>query len=76
MRIHYDERADAMYIRFSESKYHVSEEVREDLILDLDRKGRIIGMEILHISHTLPLSSLDHFNFQIAHPERAVHKVA
>ena len=76
MRIHYDERVDAMYIRFSESKYHVSEEVREGVVLDFDRKGHILGVEILDVSHTLPSGSLNQFNFKIAHPEKTSHKAA
>lgn len=76
MRIHYDERVDAMYIRFSGSKYHASEEIREGFLLDLDRRGRVIGVEILDVSKVLPAGSLDNLNFEIAHPERASRKVA
>ena len=76
MRIHYDERVDAMYIRFSESKYHASEEVREGVVLDFDRKGHIIGVEILDVSKILPSGSLDSLDFQIAHPEKVSRKVA
>ena len=76
MRIHYDEQVDAMYIRFSESKYHVSEEVREGIVLDFDRKGRIVGVEILDVSRALPSGSLDSLNFEIAHPEKVSSKAA
>lgn len=76
MRIHYDERVDAMYIRFSESKYHVSEEVREGVVLDFDRHGHIVGVEILGVSETLPSGALDSLNFEIAHPEKVAHRAA
>ena len=76
MRIHYDEKVDAMNIRFSESKYHVSEEVRESVVLDFDRKGHIVGVEILDVSRTLPSGSLNQINFKIAHPERVSRKAA
>ena len=76
MRIHYDEKVDAMYIRFSDSKYHESEEVREGIVLDFDRKGHIVGVEILGVSEALPSGSLDSLNFEIAHPEKVSRKVA
>ncbi len=76
MKIHYDERVDAMYIRFSNSKYHASEEVREGVVLDFDRRGHIIGVEILDVSKVLPSGSLDSLDFQIAHPEKVSRKVA
>ena len=76
MRIHYDEKVDAMYIRFSESKYHVSEEVREGVVLDFDRKGRVVGVEILGVSRTLPSDSLNQINFEIAHPEKVSRRAA
>ncbi len=76
MRIRYDEKIDAMYIRFSESKYHATEEVREGILLDFDKKGRIVGVEILDVSRTLPSGSLNQLNFEIAHPEKTAHKAA
>lgn len=70
MRINYDESDDAMYIRFSEAKYYQSDEVREGVILDFDKSGRIIALEVLDVSKRLPKASLDSINFEVAHPER------
>ena len=70
MRINYDESDDAMYIRFSEAKYYQSDEVREGIILDFDKSGRIIALEVLDVSKRLPKASLDSINFEVAHPER------
>lgn len=71
MRISYDELDDAMYIRFSESKYYQSDEVREGVILDFDKEGKIIALEILDVSCKLPQMSMDNINFEIKHPERS-----
>ena len=70
MRISYDEVDDAMYIRFSEADYYQSDEVKEGVILDFDKGGRIIALEILDVSKRLPEMSMDSINFEVSHPER------
>ena len=65
MRIHYDKKADALYIRFSEEKYFVSEELKEGFIADLDKKGKLIGLEILDVSENLPKESLKKVSFEL-----------
>lgn len=70
MRISYDEVDDAMYIRFSDTDYYQSDEVKEGVILDFDKEGRIIALELLDVSKRLPNMSLDSINFEVNHPER------
>lgn len=53
MRFHYDKRADAFYIRFDERPYAESDEIDEGVIFDYDRRGKIIGIEILDASRKL-----------------------
>ena len=53
VRVEYDEKADAMYVWVRRGKYDVSEELAENVILDLDKKGRIIGIEVLDASKNL-----------------------
>lgn len=65
MRINYDRRADAMYIRFSEAKYYESDEVKEGVILDFDKKGKIIGVEVLDVSERLPQESMNSIHFEV-----------
>ena len=59
MRINFDKKADAVYIRFSEEKYFESDEIREGFIVDYDNKGRIIGIEILDVSKNLPVPAAE-----------------
>ena len=54
MKFHYDPQGDALYIRFNHSRYFESDEVSEGIIFDLDRKGQIIGIEILDASEKFP----------------------
>jgi len=53
VRIEYDSKADAMYIWLRKTKYDVSEELAENVIIDLDKRGRIIGIEVLDASKNL-----------------------
>ncbi len=73
MRINYDKQADAMYIRFSEAKYYQSDEVKEGIILDFDKSGKIIGMEVLDVSDRLPQESMSSIHFDM---EQTQHKKA
>ncbi|OGF20433.1 hypothetical protein A2Y83_04765 [Candidatus Falkowbacteria bacterium RBG_13_39_14] len=54
MKFHYDKKEDAFYLRFNENAYEESDEVKEGIILDYDKKGKIIGIEILAASQRLP----------------------
>jgi len=54
MRFHYDKKIDALYIRFNEKGYFESDEVRDGIIFDYDKKGKIIGIEVLNASKALP----------------------
>ena len=72
MRISYDEVDDEMYIRFSEAEYYSSDEVKEGVILDFDKEGKIIALELFNVSKRLPRASMDSINFEVTHPERSV----
>ena len=53
MRFNYHKSEDALYIRFDESAYAESDEVQDGIILDCNKKGKIIGIEILEASKKL-----------------------
>jgi uncharacterized protein YuzE len=50
MKIEYDPKADAIYIRLSSGKIVDSDEVWPDVLLDTDADGRVLGMEMLEVS--------------------------
>jgi uncharacterized protein YuzE len=50
IRVEYDSKADVMYIWLRKARYEISEELAENVILDLNKRGRIIGIEILDAS--------------------------
>jgi len=50
MKITYDKLADAMYIYFHTGKVFKTVEMKDSVIVDLDKKGNLIGIEVLGIS--------------------------
>ncbi len=58
MRIEYDREVDALYIRIQEKEVAQSKEVSEDVVLDLDEEGRIIGLEVLDATRHYSLSDI------------------
>ena len=50
MKIEYDPKADAMYIRLLAGEVADSDEVREGVVFDYDAGGRVLGIEILDVS--------------------------
>ena len=50
MKIEYDRRADAMYIRLRAGTVVESDEVRPGVVFDFDADGKVLGIEILDVS--------------------------
>ncbi len=50
MRLKIDRENDALYFRLDEAEIVESEEVQPGVILDFDKDGRVVGMEMLKIS--------------------------
>jgi len=50
MKIEYDPKADAMYIRLLAGEVTESDEVRPGVVLDFDVNGRVLGIEMLNVS--------------------------
>lgn len=53
MKTHYDAEADALYVRFTDTKVSESEEVRPGIVFDFDEDGRLVAVEILDASEHL-----------------------
>ena len=46
MKVKYDIKSDILYLKISESKPVDSEMVNDDVVVHLDEKGNIVGVEI------------------------------
>jgi len=53
MKITYDPEVDVLRIIFSEAPIEESDEEKPGVILDFDKEGNIVGLEILDASHRM-----------------------
>jgi uncharacterized protein YuzE len=65
VRVRFDKQADALYVRLDESPVAESEEVRPGVVLDLDERGEVVGIEILRVGRRLPGARLNHLEFDM-----------
>jgi uncharacterized protein YuzE len=62
MKVTYDKEVDAAYIYLDEtveSKSERTKQIKEDIILDFDKKGQLIGIEVLNAKKQLPKRVLE-----------------
>ena len=62
MKITHDKRANAIYIHLTDGKFHHNQVINDDVILDIDADGAVIGIELLGVSDWV--SEPDEFKFQ------------
>lgn len=65
MKITYDPKIDAMYIKFQEGKFVTNKEIENGIILDIGKNEVILGIEILEASQRLKPRNLSYFDIQI-----------
>ena len=58
MEISLDLKADALYIKFQEGKFAKNKKIDDDTLIDLDAKGRLLGIEILNVTKKVPVKEL------------------
>ena len=58
MEISLDWKADALYIKFQAGKFARNQRVDDDTMIDLDAKGRLLGIEILNVTRKVPAKDL------------------
>lgn len=66
MRPRADRENVALYFRLSESEIIASEEVEPGVILDFNRDGQVVGMEILNLSTRTQPEKLRVLQFETA----------
>ncbi|MBS3114249.1 DUF2283 domain-containing protein [Candidatus Woesearchaeota archaeon] len=58
MEITYDKKADAMYIEFRKGEFAKNKKIDDFTIIDLDKEGKLLGIELLEVSTRIPIESL------------------
>jgi uncharacterized protein YuzE len=66
MRLHYDEKADALYLRLDDSKIAASQEVQPGIVLDFNAQNQVVAIEVLRLKARFPSADVKRLRFEIA----------
>ncbi len=66
MKVHFDQKSDALYFRLDDSRIVESEEVKPGIVLDFNEQNQVVGVEILNAGKRVPESSLKQMHFEVA----------
>jgi uncharacterized protein YuzE len=66
MRIRYDAKVDALYIRLDDSKVVESDEVKPGIMLDFNAKKQVVGVEVLDLKRRVPKADLQQLKVLVA----------
>jgi uncharacterized protein YuzE len=59
MKLNYDRETDSLYIDLNSRPSADSREIQEGIVIDVDAKGKIVGIDIQHASEVLDLATFD-----------------
>ena len=66
MTIHYDAKTDLLYLRLDATRQEViNRQVTDDIVLDIGKDDKIVGIEILDASRKVSLNDLLPLEYQI-----------
>ena len=65
MIINFDKKADALYVQFSKGRFHSNKTLDDDTVIDLDKKGQILGIEFLSVSKRLKVKDLGDIQIKV-----------
>lgn len=68
MKITYDPKIDAMYIKFQDGEFASNKEIKEGIIFDIGKNNIILGIEILEASRRLKPKNISYLDIQIPLP--------
>ena len=54
MKIRYDSKVDVMYIKLAKGKYESTRKVSDVILVDEDKNGKVLGIEILDATENIP----------------------
>ena len=59
MKMTYDQKIDAMYIKFDDKAiYHNTKKVTDEVMVDYSKNGKVVGVEILSASKNMQLPKI------------------
>ena len=64
MEITHDKEADSMYIKFRDGEFAKNKKIDDFTIIDYDKEGNILGIELISVSKRIPKESLAEINIK------------
>ncbi len=64
MKITFDKEADAVYIEFGDGEFASNRKIDDNTIIDLDKNGKILGIELLDVSKRISKDFLSNISVQ------------
>jgi len=64
MKIEYSKEADAIYVYFKEEFVEKSKEIEDGIVIDFDKNGQLIGIEVLDASKRFSLADIVNVNIE------------
>lgn len=66
MKIQYDKKEDAIYLELAKGKYSRTRKVSDTVLVDEDKEGKILGIEILDAKKNIKAFDPKKTRFEIA----------
>jgi len=66
MKVHFDQKSDALHFRLDDSRVMESEEVKPGIGLDFNDKNQVVGIEIPNVGKRVPAANLKRIQFEVA----------
>jgi len=67
MKFNYYAETDSLYIDLSENKSAESVEISEDIVIDYDENGKVVGIDINNASKNVILSKIETYSLPLGH---------
>lgn len=74
MHVQYDPSVDAMYIRLTDGEYEESIEAQPGVLLDVDKSGTVVGIELLGVSERIPSLNPNDFRYEVLNKKQVPEK--
>lgn len=65
MKMKYDPKVDAVYIDLAKGKYEASRKISDSIVVDEDKKGKVLGIEILDATKNISAFDPKNTNFTV-----------
>lgn len=65
MKIKYDKKIDALYMEFGKGDYFRSRKISNSIMVDEDKKGKVLGVEVLEASKNVKAFNPEKINCRV-----------